>query len=140
VDVDFRMTARGPEFFEFSPRLGGNWVPQLLRRATGVDLIDNALDLALGLPISVPQVSVEATAIELLFSPSDGVVSELPVSQEEADAEVVWLIGLGDEVKAPRASADQIGYVVAVGRSAGDARTAASRIASACLTGLRVSS
>jgi len=140
LDIDFRMTPRGPELFELTPRLGGNWVPQLLQRSTGIDLVDWALDLALGKPPAPQVVEVRPVAVELLFSPGSGVVEELPWDQaaQGSAEEVVWLVATGDEVRVPAASADQVGYVIAGGATAREARSSASRVAASCLAGLRI--
>jgi hypothetical protein len=45
---------------EMSPRLGGNGIPKLIQRATGVDLINATVQYALGNPSPLPP-SLEVT-------------------------------------------------------------------------------
>lgn len=46
--TELMLTARGPRVIETHARLGGDYIPELVRRATSVDMQDLAFDLALG--------------------------------------------------------------------------------------------
>lgn len=54
VDFDVKISATQVVIIEISPRLGGNGIPELIRRSTGVDLIDLTVRYALGKLETIP--------------------------------------------------------------------------------------
>jgi biotin carboxylase len=142
VDVDFKMTAQGPELFEFAPRLGGNELPRLLERATGVDLVDWALNVALGLAVRARRSDVRPVAVRILFSDRAGLVeAELPRAEDVGPrAEVQWDVEPGDSVREVTCSGDRVGYVLAEGRTPAEARQRGREVAAQCEAALRVAS
>lgn len=50
VDFDVKVSPERVVVIEMSPRLGGNGIPKLIRRATGVDLVQETIQFALGEP------------------------------------------------------------------------------------------
>ncbi len=48
VDFDVNISAERVVVIEMSPRLGGNGIPELIRRSTDVDLMDLTIRYALG--------------------------------------------------------------------------------------------
>ena len=140
LDIDFKMAPEGPELLEFAPRLGGNELPRLLQRATGIDLVDWALDVALGLPVQSAEYAVRPAAVRILFTAWTGLVVEVPEARDEGDqsAEVVWDVAPGDRVREVTCSADRVGYVLAEGATAEEARAQVRSAASRCEGALKV--
>ena len=101
---------------EVSPRGGGNRLAEILRYATGVDLITNAVKAAIGEPIKdIQQNSYDGFWAEIiLHSNTDGIFKELWVSADvksniiETD---LW-IESGDKVSAFDAANAAIGTLV----------------------------
>jgi biotin carboxylase len=54
IDFDVKVAPDRVVVIEMSPRLGGNGIPKLIRRATGVDLIETTVRYALGQPVDLP--------------------------------------------------------------------------------------
>ncbi len=54
VDFDVKVAPERVVVIEMSPRLGGNGIPKLVQRATGVDLIEATVRYALGCPVALP--------------------------------------------------------------------------------------
>jgi len=54
IDFDVKVAPERVVVIEMSPRLGGNGIPKLIRRATGVDLIEATVQYALGHPVTLP--------------------------------------------------------------------------------------
>jgi biotin carboxylase len=142
VDVDFKMADQGPELFEFAPRLGGNELPRLLERATGVDLVDWALDAALGVAVRPRRHHLRAVAVHILFRGRAGLVEAEPPRPEVpgSPAEVGWDVEPGDAVREVTCSGDRLGYVLAEGRTADEARQRARELAAQCEAALAVAS
>ncbi len=116
-NIEVRESTAGKAYImEVSPRGGGNRLSEMLRYATGVDLITNAVRAAVGLPTEgVEQKPYNGCWSEvILHSDSAGVYDRLWVS-EEIKANVVeedlW-IKPGDAVKGFSAANEAIGTLV----------------------------
>jgi biotin carboxylase len=129
-----------PYMLETGARMCGNGYSRLMRAVHGIDTIQTALDLALGLPWDVRPVRNGHGIIRLLGSPSDhegtlagihglDAVRSLPgVAEAEVDAKV------GDTVRPFDQSAHKLGYVVVTGDTPADAE----RTLEIALTALRL--
>lgn len=117
-NIETRVGTNGkPYIMEVSPRGGGNRLAEMLRYATGVDLITNAVRAAVGEEV----VDVEqkpyngAWAEVVLHSDRDGVFQELSVNASTVNAKVVetdlW-VKAGDSVRAFKGANDAIGTLV----------------------------
>lgn len=104
LNFDFHYNKDGDfSFLELGPRNGGNLIPEVIKYATGVDLIKYTVDSALGLDCS----SLEMKETEgyyasyMLHAIEDGVVNTIWYS-DEIKANIVEeniFIQTGDEVK-----------------------------------------
>lgn len=100
---------------EVSPRGGGNRLAEVLRYATGVDLITNAVKAALGEPVDVAQKEYNGHWAEvILHSDRAGVFDSLWVADEIREnviEEDLW-IRTGDTVGAFSAANEAIGTLI----------------------------
>jgi biotin carboxylase len=104
LNFDFHYNKNGDfSFLELGPRNGGNLIPEVIKYATGVDLVKYTVDSALGLDCS----SLEMKETEgyyasyMLHAIEDGIVDEIWYS-DEIKANIVEesiFIQSGDEVK-----------------------------------------
>lgn len=117
-NIETRVGVNGkPYIMEVSPRGGGNRLAEMVRFATGVDLITNAVRAAVGEEV----IGVEqkpycgAWAEVILHSDKDGVFKELFVNASAVNAEVVetdlW-VKPGESVRAFKGANDAIGTLV----------------------------
>lgn len=112
---ELRLTATGPRVIEIGARLAGDRIPDLVRRATGIDLIAAAAQLATGKSAEAERTEDRVAGIRMLYPPHDGVVVELGVRGEPA-AEVGWYAEAGQHVALPpRGFLSRLGYLTAVG-------------------------
>lgn len=58
IDFDVKLLDECVVVIEMSPRLGGNGIPELIRRGTGIDLIEMTVQYALGSPCLLPDALV----------------------------------------------------------------------------------
>jgi len=66
--TEIKLTAHGPRIIEVNGRLGG-YVPEILRRATGVDLVAIALQVALGGEPKLPPRAYRGVTFQLFMTP-----------------------------------------------------------------------
>ncbi len=99
---------------ELSPRLGGNWIPQLVARAYGVDLFGSAIEIALGRTPQLRPQMPSAAASFVLASEREGRLAR-PLSLDAVRAQLPQLVALeldaevGTPISPLRDSAQQVG-------------------------------
>ncbi len=69
--TEIKLTAAGPRLIEVNGRLGG-YVPDLLKRAAGIDLVRAALQLSLGIMPALPEPVCSEVVYQLFLTPADG--------------------------------------------------------------------
>jgi S-sulfo-L-cysteine synthase (3-phospho-L-serine-dependent) len=135
VDYDFgpahtelRLTAAGPVIVEINPRLAGGMIPEVIREATGIDLIEAVLDASADRPVLLDARRSGVGAIRFVTAPRPGRLcstSTLADSIDRARAtplvrQVAIERAAGAVVRPAECATDRIGYVIAAG---GDRRT-----------------
>lgn len=117
-NIETRVGTNGkPYIMEISPRGGGNRLAEMLRYATGVDLITNAVRAAVGEEIvGVEQKPYDGAWAEVvLHSDKDGIFKELSVNVSAVNAKVVetdlW-VKPGEPIRAFKGANDAIGTLV----------------------------
>lgn len=116
-NIEVRESTNGKAYImELSPRGGGNRLAEMLRYATGVDLITNAVRAAVGMPIEgVEQKPFDGCWAEIiLHSEKAGVFDRLWIAEDICDnvvEEDLW-ISSGDKVGGFSAANEAIGTLV----------------------------
>ncbi|MCX4692896.1 pyridoxal-phosphate dependent enzyme [Streptomyces sp. NBC_01408] len=119
--TEVRMGANGPVIIEINPRLAGGMIPELIRVATGVDLLEQQLRASVGLrPHLVP--SREGYAgIRFLLAGREGVLTGATGTEEAAQVGGVEQVRFtrrpGQSVRPARSAYDRLGHVIAGGRA-----------------------
>lgn len=75
--TEVKLTPDGPAIIEINPRLAGGMIPELIRLATGVDLIECQLKSAAGAEYALPDRMDGCAGIEFLLQSGHGVVEEI---------------------------------------------------------------
>ena len=131
--TEVKLTPNGPRIVEINPRLGGNYIAELVERVTGIDLLAAQIDLALGRrpDFAGRPTGIRSAAIKFLIPPRAGRVSNVRGEATlDTDPHVVrWSLNkiAGTDVRAPVDNACYVGHVVAVDRNALGARQHAER-------------
>lgn len=138
LHVELRSSSElGPVVIEVNPRLAGGWIPEMVRLATGIDLVEASVRRFAGLPLDLEPERARAASIRFL------VLGEEPAP--EVQAEVRALPGVAElALYPPRADAsaprgdfrDRIGHVLI----AADTREECDLAAGAALERLRAGS
>jgi biotin carboxylase len=118
--TELRLTSNGPVVIETHTRVGGDSIPTLVRNATGVDMLDIAVQWSLGqIGEQLPMPQAPSAAAIRFFTPPPGTVRAIcGVERCRSYPGVINLhlpLKVGDMVCAPKNSFDRVGYVVCVG-------------------------
>ncbi|MGW1429749.1 ATP-grasp domain-containing protein [Streptomyces sp. NPDC002431] len=148
VHVELRAPRTGtdvPRVIEVNPRLAGGMIPELLRRACGVDMVRAQVLAALGRPV-VPE-STRHAAASIRFVTADAETAVAPgaasaltrVRAEDGVVEAALYRAPGTPVGPPRDFRDRAGHIIAVadtpGRSGAAAEAAVHTLRTALFTG-----
>ena len=128
--VELRLSARGPVVMEVNPRLAGGLIPQLVRLATGIDLIAATIRSAAGRGPGGPVTrgADHHASIRFLLLPDDGEVRTVSLDRAWAVpgvVEAVCTATAGERRQHHHSFRDRIGHVLALGETATDAASAA---------------
>ncbi|MBD0693874.1 pyridoxal-phosphate dependent enzyme [Streptomyces sp. CBMA123] len=117
--VELRLTADGPAVIEINARLAGGMIPELIRPATGIDLLDQQIRAAAGLPLNLAPERARSAGIRFLLAAEEGRLAAVEgVGRAGAVAgveRVTVTAAVGRPVRPVRESYDRLGHVIAVG-------------------------
>lgn len=134
--IEVRLDASGPVIIEVNPRLAGGFIPELVRIAQGVDLIDATVRLVVGEQVVLERSAAGFAAIRFLLPTSEqfglrgqGVL--LRVDGLDAVGEVPGVVGVamyqavGSEVRRSGDFRERLGHVIARGETGAQAAAVA---------------
>lgn len=117
--IELRLTKAGPVVVEANPRLAGGFIPELIRYATGVDLIVNLIRLSVGRQLQMDRKLCCHAAIRFLITTRSGtldLVRGLDVARNLSGIVDVSLYrGLGEVVFSRGDFRDRVGHIIACG-------------------------
>ncbi|WP_327382000.1 MULTISPECIES: pyridoxal-phosphate dependent enzyme [unclassified Streptomyces] len=115
--TEVKLTADGPALIEINPRPAGGMIPELIRLATGVDLLGEQLRAALGLPPHLKAEGAGHAGIQFVLADADGILTATHGTREAAAVEgvesVLVTAAPGTPVRRPRSASDRLGHVIA---------------------------
>ncbi|MFF7977287.1 hypothetical protein [Streptomyces sp. NPDC007905] len=121
LHVSMKLTPRGPRITDIEGCLANDFIPLLVRRATGIDLPRIAAQLAVGKTPDLAPTRQRAAAIHFAYPSASGRIEHLTVSPKIADQplldRIVPLQQTGNKVLATPESrlSDRLAYWVALG-------------------------
>ncbi|HEX3530752.1 MAG TPA: ATP-grasp domain-containing protein [Thermoanaerobaculia bacterium] len=117
--TEIRLTAAGPVVVEINPRLAGGMIPELIRHATGIDLLAVVLDQLLGLPLDLTPCRAETAAIRFFTAEREGRLARVDRLHEAGQIPALREISIGKSlgaaVRPAEEAADRLGYAIAAG-------------------------
>ncbi len=126
--VEVKLTPAGGAIVEINARLAGGMIPELVRLATGIDLLEQQLRAFAGLPVRLTPTRDRCAGIQFLLAPRAGVlvnVGGAAAARREAGVEsVVVKAPPGTVVRPVRNAYDRLGHIVATGGSASEVEAA----------------
>ncbi len=133
--TEVKLTSEGPRIVEINVRTPGNYITELIRHVTGIDLLGAMIQLALGKhPSLTPsETGVKSAAIQFILPPSSGLVRSVAGVESVAGNPDVVDFQLkpivGGRVSGPVNNNDYLGRVMVVDRAGSNARAKAEAIA-----------
>jgi S-sulfo-L-cysteine synthase (3-phospho-L-serine-dependent) len=136
--TEIRLSPRGPVVIEINPRLAGGMIPELVRHATGLDLLALLLAQLLGEPIDPRPTRQHLASIRFLTAERHGQLVAIHHVDEARQIDRIREItvdkAVGSRVHPPRSAADRLGYVIAADEDGPGVQAAAERaLATICL-------
>ncbi|MFC3965634.1 ATP-grasp domain-containing protein [Nocardia jiangsuensis] len=120
--VEIRLGPSGPMIIEVNPRLAGGMIPELVRAAYGVDLVDCVVARACGAQPKLGRVRKDHASIRFLLAPGDGEITAIDgvhgARATRGVRAVTVTAAAGDRIRLTRSFKDRIGSVVATGPTA----------------------
>ena len=113
---------------EINARLAGGMIPELIRLATGADVLTDQIRVAARLPVAGAAPATRHAGIRFLVADTAGTMAG--VSGVDAARAVPGVTSVtvtaapGQAVRPPRNAYDRLGYVIAAGESPGAVRSA----------------
>ena len=125
--VEIMVTPNGPKMIEVGARLGGdNITTHLVPLSTGIDMVKATIKLAIG---EIPDLSPKfnkGSAIMYMDVPQ-GIIRNIKgveeTKQNYAVKEIIFNKNIGESVTSVQSSTDRVGYVIAQGENAEDAKS-----------------
>ena len=118
---EIRLTPEGPVLIEMNARLAGGMIPELIRLATGLDLLDLQLRAAAGLPVLIEPTLAGYAGIEFLTSERPGTflgVAGTAEARRVSGVEgVVTTMAPGSRVIPAQDAYQRLGHVIAAAAS-----------------------
>ncbi|RKI30189.1 ATP-grasp domain-containing protein [Corallococcus sp. AB004] len=117
--TEIRLCAQGPVVIEINPRLAGGMIPELVRHATGIDLLTVLLEQLLGRPVDLTPRQKATASIRFLTASGAGRLAAVhgveDARHEDGVREVSVDKAPGVTVRPPESSGDRLGHVIASG-------------------------
>jgi cysteine synthase A len=129
--TELRLSPTGPVVIEINPRLAGGMIPELVRHATGLDLLALLLDQLLGAPLDLRPTRRHAASIRFITAERDGRLAAVHAVDDARALDLVREVAvdkpIGARVRPPHSATDRLGYVIAAGEDATAVQAAADR-------------
>jgi cysteine synthase/biotin carboxylase len=117
--TEVKLTPTGASVIEINGRAAGGMIPELMRLAIGVDLLEQQLRAAAGLPVDLTPSRRRVAGIRFLLADCDGVLEgvtgvDAALAMPGIDR-VAVTAAPGARVRRPRTAYDRLGHIIAVG-------------------------
>ncbi|MFK3984796.1 pyridoxal-phosphate dependent enzyme [Micromonospora sp. NPDC050397] len=126
--IEIRLTPQGPVVIEINGRLAGGMIPELVRAATGIDLLDQQLRAVTGRPLALTADRSRYAGLRFLTATGAGLLTGIGGTAAAAGVPgveaVVTTAVPGRTVRPPRDAYDRLGHVIAVGSTPHEVETA----------------
>ncbi len=113
--TEIRIKNNIPYIIEINPRLAGGMIPELIRQAKGIDLIEATIDLVTGKKVNINEEKNNFASIRFIIPKKNGFLKSIQFSNDNIkNSTVVFQINkdLNDFLTLKGDFRDRIGYVI----------------------------
>ncbi len=127
--IEIKLSPDRAALIEINMRLAGGMIPELIRLATGIDLIEQQVRAAAGLPVDLRPIpgTPGHSGIRFLGVDRAGTLQDVTGTERANALPAIQQVRLevepGASVRPARNAYDRIGHVIAVGRTPGTVHT-----------------
>lgn len=115
--TEVKLTPHGCAIIEINARLAGGMIPEIIRLATGIDLVEQQLKVAVGAPPCLHGTHSRSAGIQFLVSPGCGILEGVRgikhAQRMDGIEQVVITAPVGTPVALPQSAYHRLGYVIA---------------------------
>ncbi len=140
VHAEIKITPSGPRIVEIGARMGGDCIQPLVKRVYGIDLVEENIKVAFGMPPSAPRVAAGFGLSGTLVPNQPGRLQLMPIGFSKIPKNVIEIVVTkqnGDHVLTPPLGYDNLAWISVWGRSYRSAKKNLSeymaRVAEACI-------
>lgn len=120
IHAEVKITPEGPRIVEIGARMGGDCIQPLVKRVYGINLAEENIRVAIGMPIHTP-VRPKGWGISTTLVPEQpGLVRIKPIRYAKRNnklIEIVYTKQNGDRVEVPPVAYDNLGWVSVWGKN-----------------------
>lgn len=122
LNVDLIMTSSGPKIIEIGARMGATCLPELTTIFTGIDVVDVAIEMAMGHKLNLKENNKKQPCAGLLIRSAKTGILEMADTPDELINEpnliaIRWDKKKGDNVRKFEVGPDRIGEIVVISDS-----------------------
>lgn len=116
IHTELRLTAAGPVIIEVNPRLAGGFIPEIVRLATGLDLIRETINFAVDKAVCMAPHRKEFASIRFLIPARSGIVSNIigisDALKIKGVVDIKMYKKIGEQLQIENDFRDRIGHVI----------------------------
>jgi len=121
--VELRWASDGPRIIEVNPRLAGGFIPELIRVASGIDIITELMRCVIGQEPRTQPTAMQFAAIRFIIPRRSGRLESVTGVEEAAQSETVIAAEVyrptGSEIRLHGDFRDRIGHIMGCGKDPG---------------------
>ncbi|MEH7331030.1 hypothetical protein V7085_26885, partial [Priestia megaterium] len=128
--VELKFTEDGPKIIEVGARLPGDYIPELIEAALGIDQAEIYLKTTLGELVDVTPISNKYAAIRFITVSQEGVFQKLnfSINQEDDNTFITQYIKQGEWVSPSTNNISRLGHVMCIDSTSEEVNSRCSRI------------
>ncbi|MCM4083108.1 pyridoxal-phosphate dependent enzyme [Paractinoplanes hotanensis] len=126
--IEIRLAGMTPVVIEINPRPAGGMIPELIRLASGTNLVREQIRASVGLPADPPATAVRSAGVAVLTADRTGRLTAVTGTAEAEQVPGVRAVRVGrapgSAVSPPRDAYGRLGHVIADGAGPAEVRAA----------------
>ncbi len=113
--TEIKITNNTPYIIEINPRLAGGMIPEIIKQATGIDLITQTINLLIGEAVNLNKKHQKFAAIRFIIPKNDGTIKSIKFKNDDIKHQLVdfkFNENINDVVTLRGDFRDRLGYII----------------------------